>query len=97
MADQAMQGGYSLADTDYYKKQKRIALQNCGIIDPCEIDEYIGQRGYEALAKCLTEMTPDEVIQVVLDSGIRGRGGAHGQEMAFCLGEQGRGEKICLL
>lgn len=66
----------SLADTVFYSKQVRVALRNCGIINPEEIDEYIGTGGYEALGKVLTSMTPDEVIQTVLDSGLRGRGGA---------------------
>ncbi|HCL02335.1 MAG TPA: NADH-quinone oxidoreductase subunit F [Lachnoclostridium phytofermentans] len=65
----------SLNETDFYKKQHRIALRNCGVINPENIDEYIGTRGYEALGKVLTEMTSDEVIQVLLDSGLRGRGG----------------------
>ncbi len=64
-----------LNETNFYKKQKRIALRNCGVIDPESIEEYIAMDGYQALAKCLTEMTPDEVIQVVKDSGLRGRGG----------------------
>ncbi len=66
----------SLADTDFYKKQYRIALRNCGVINPENIDEYIGVGGYQALAKVLTEMTPDDVIKVISDSGLRGRGGA---------------------
>ena len=66
----------ALTDTDFYKKQHRIALRNCGIINPEVIDEYIGTGGYEALGKVLTQMTPDEVIQLLLDSGLRGRGGA---------------------
>ncbi len=65
----------SLNETNFYKKQHRIALRNCGVINPENIDEYIGMDGYRALGKVLTEMTPDEVIQVVLDSGLRGRGG----------------------
>ncbi len=65
-----------LAETNFYKKQKRIALRNCGVIDPENIEEYIGTRGYEALYKVLDSMTPDEVCQEILDSGIRGRGGA---------------------
>jgi NADP-reducing hydrogenase subunit HndC len=65
----------SLNDTDFYKKQHRIALRNCGVINPENIDEYIGTNGYEALGKVLTEYTPDEVIQTILDSGLRGRGG----------------------
>lgn len=65
----------SLNDTDFYKKQKRIALRNCGVIDPENIDEYIATNGYEALGKVLTEYTPDQVIKTILDSGLRGRGG----------------------
>ena len=61
---------------DFYKKQMRIALRNCGFIDPENIDEYIGRDGYAALAKCLTEMTPEEVIEEMKNSGLRGRGGA---------------------
>ena len=66
----------SLTDTEFYKHQKRIALRNCGIINPESIDEYIGVGGYEALGKVLTEMKPQEVIDLVKASGLRGRGGA---------------------
>ena len=66
----------ALSDTDFYKKQHRIALRNCGVINPENIEEYIGTGGYEALGKVLTEMTPDDVIQTLLDAGLRGRGGA---------------------
>ena len=59
----------------FYKKQLRIALRNCGFIDPENIDEYISRDGYEALAKCLTEMTPQQVIEAMKKSGLRGRGG----------------------
>ena len=65
----------SLNETDFYKKQMRVALRNCGVINPETIDEYIGCDGYEALGKVLTTMTPDEVIETILDSGLRGRGG----------------------
>ena len=65
-----------LQETKFYKKQHRVALRNCGVISPENIEEYIGTRGYEALGKVLTEMKPEQVIQVVLDSGLRGRGGA---------------------
>jgi len=65
----------SLSEVDFYNKQKRVSLKNCGIINPEDIREYIAQDGYMALGKALTEMTPEEVIQVVKDSGIRGRGG----------------------
>ncbi len=60
---------------NFYKKQLRIALRNCGIIDPENIDEYIARDGYEALGKVLTSMTPEEAIQIIKDSGLRGRGG----------------------
>ncbi|MBQ7304665.1 MAG: NADH-quinone oxidoreductase subunit NuoF [Clostridia bacterium] len=66
----------SLDEVGFYKQQKRLALRNCGVIDPENIDEYIAFDGYKALGKVLTEMTPEEVIKVVLDSGLRGRGGA---------------------
>ncbi len=66
----------SLNDTAFYKKQKRIALRNCGVINPENIDEYIGRDGYFALAKVLKEMTPDDVVDTILASGLRGRGGA---------------------
>ena len=65
-----------LDELNFYKKQKRIALKNCGIIDPENIDEYIAFDGYKALEKVLLEMTPEEVIKEVTDSGLRGRGGA---------------------
>ena len=61
---------------DFYKKQQRVALRNCGYIDPENIKDYIGQEGYQALAKCITRMTPEEVIEEVKKSGLRGRGGA---------------------
>lgn len=66
----------SLDDLNFYKKQKRIALKNCGIINPEEMDEYLAFDGYLALEKVLTQMTPDEVIEEIKASGIRGRGGA---------------------
>lgn len=65
----------SLNDTTFYSKQHRVALRNCGVIDPENIDEYIAYDGYQALAKCLTEYTPEQVVQVIKDSGLRGRGG----------------------
>ena len=66
----------SLNHTDFYNKQVRVALRNCGVINPEDIDEYIGTDGYAALTKVLTEMKPEEVIDVVKASGLRGRGGA---------------------
>lgn len=65
----------SLNETGFYKKQHRVALRNCGVINPENIDEYIGTGGYEALGKVLTESSPDDVIKTILDSGLRGRGG----------------------
>lgn len=70
------EGIKALNDTNFYKKQYRVALRNCGVINPENIDEYIGTDGYQALGKVLTEYTPDQVIQIILDSGLRGRGGA---------------------
>ena len=65
----------SLSETTFYKKQHRVALRNCGLINPENIEEYIARDGYAALGKALTEMTPESVIQSILDSGLRGRGG----------------------
>ncbi len=65
----------ALSDTAFYKSQNRVVLRNCGVIDPEDIDEYIAMDGYAALGKVLTEMTPEDVIKVVSDSGLRGRGG----------------------
>ena len=69
-------GAKSLNDTDFYRKQKRVALRNCGVVNPEDIAEYIGLDGYAALGKCVTEYTPEQVIGVIKDSGLRGRGGA---------------------
>ena len=65
----------SLNETQFYAKQQRVALRNCGVINPENIDEYIAFDGYQALAKCLTEYTPQQVVDVVKESGLRGRGG----------------------
>ncbi len=76
---------------DFYRKQKRIALRNCGLIDPENIDEYIARDGYQALAHCLTERTPEEVIDIIKKSGLRGRGGAGfptGMKWGFARGYQ---------
>jgi NADH:ubiquinone oxidoreductase subunit F (NADH-binding)/(2Fe-2S) ferredoxin len=66
----------ALNDIGFFRGQQRIVLRNCGLIDPLRIEEYIARDGYQALAKVLTQMTPDEVIDVVKRSGLRGRGGA---------------------
>lgn len=63
-------------DSEFFGRQMRIALRNCGIIDPEKLDDYLAMRGYEALARVLTEMTPQQVIEEVKKSGLRGRGGA---------------------
>ena len=68
-------GNVALSDTAFYKTQNRVVLRNCGVINPESIDEYIAMDGYAALGKVLTEMTPDDVIKVITDSGLRGRGG----------------------
>ena len=81
----------SLSETAFYKKQLRIALRNCGVIDPENIKEYIATDGYQALAKVLTSMSQDDVINVLLASGLRGRGGAGfptGRKWAFAKASQ---------
>ncbi|MBC8530741.1 NADH-quinone oxidoreductase subunit NuoF [Gehongia tenuis] len=88
----------SLDEVDFYKKQKRIALRNCGVIDPEIIDEYIAFDGYKALAKALTEMTPEEVIDTIKKSGLRGRGGAGfptGMKWDFTYKAKGDQKFVC--
>lgn len=88
----------SLDETDFYKKQLRVALRNCGVIDPEDIEEYIGTDGYQALAKVLTSMTPDDVIDVLLKSGLRGRGGGGfptGRKWAFAKASVDEQKYVC--
>ena len=88
----------SLNDTAFYKSQKRVALRNCGVVNPENIDEYIGLDGYAALGKVLTEMTPQEVIDVILASGLRGRGGAGfptGRKWAFAAANAADQKYVC--
>ncbi len=88
----------SLNETDFYKNQNRVALRNCGVINPENINEYIAFDGYFALAKCITEMTPAEVIQTVKDSGIRGRGGAGfptGLKWSFAAANEADQKYVC--
>ncbi len=88
----------SLSETDFYRKQMRVALRNCGVIDPENIEEYIAEDGYQALAKVLTEMTPDDVINEVLNSGLRGRGGGGfptGRKWSFAKASQSDVKYVC--
>ncbi len=90
----------SLTETRFYRNQKRVALRNCGVINPEDIDEYIATDGYAALAKVLNEMTPEEVISTVLASGLRGRGGAgfptgKKWELARTLVQDGGQKYVC--
>jgi len=92
------EGLKSLSETGFYKKQTRVALRNCGLIDPEVIDEYIGFDGYLALGKALTEMTPQEVIDIIKASGLRGRGGAGfptGLKWEFAAKAEGDQKYVC--
>ena len=88
----------ALNDTNFYKKQHRVALRNCGVINPEKIEEYIAYDGYEALGKVLTEMTPQDVIDVISKSGLRGRGGAGfptGRKWQFAKNSPGKKKYVC--
>lgn len=87
-----------LNETNFYKKQHRVALRNCGVINPEKIDEYIGTGGYEALGIVLTQKKPEDVIQILLDSGLRGRGGAGfptGLKWKFAAGNDADQKYVC--
>ncbi len=88
----------SLNEVDFYKKQERVALRNCGVIDPENIDEYIAMDGYKALGKVLTEMTREEVIEEITNSGLRGRGGGGfptGLKWKFTYNSPGDVKYVC--
>ncbi|SFA69021.1 NAD(P)-dependent iron-only hydrogenase diaphorase component flavoprotein [Acetitomaculum ruminis DSM 5522] len=88
----------SLHETDFYKHQHRVALRNCGVINPEIIEEYIARDGYQALHKVLTELKPEDVIQILLDSGLRGRGGAGfptGMKWKFAMGNKADQKYVC--
>ena len=88
----------ALSETNFYKKQTRVALRNCGVIDPENIDEYIAHDGYQALIKVLTEMKPQDVIDVITKSGLRGRGGAGfptGRKWQFAYNQPGDVKYVC--
>lgn len=88
----------SLNETRFYKKQMRVALRNCGVIDPEQIEEYIALDGYQALAKVLTSMSGDDVINEILESGLRGRGGGGfptGKKWAFAKEAENEIKYVC--
>ena len=88
----------SLNETDFYKKQLRIALRNCGVINPEDINEYIAVDGYQALGKCLTEYSCDDVVKIIKDSGLRGRGGGGfptGLKWSFAKANEADQKYVC--
>ncbi len=88
----------SLSETQFYKKQLRVALRNCGVIDPENIEEYIARDGYQALAKVVTSMTADDVINELNGSGLRGRGGGGfptGKKWAFARASESDVKYVC--
>ena len=88
----------SLNHTPFYEKQKRVALRNCGVINPEKIEEYIAVDGYAALGKALTEMTPQQVIDEITKSGLRGRGGAGfptGRKWSFAAANHADQKYVC--
>jgi len=94
VAEWIVKGHHPTPNDDFLDKQERIVLRNCGIIDPSSVDEYIQCGGYQAIRKVLREQTPEQVIQTVIDSGLRGRGGGGfltGMKWRFC--RQAAGDK----
>jgi NADP-reducing hydrogenase subunit HndC len=88
----------SIEESDFFKKQLRVALRNCGVINPENIDEYIAFDGYKALAKVLTEMKPEEVIETIKKSGLRGRGGGGfptGLKWEFAARQENQQKYVC--
>ena len=88
----------ALNEIPFYRKQNRVALRNCGVIDPENINEYIARDGYKALAKCLTELSRQEVIDIVKASGLRGRGGAGfptGNKWQFAMNPESDIKYVC--
>ncbi|MGI5907956.1 MAG: NADH-quinone oxidoreductase subunit NuoF [Christensenellales bacterium] len=88
----------SLEKVEFYRKQKRVALRNCGVINPENIEEYIALDGYMALGKALTEMQPIDVVNTIKESGLRGRGGAGfptGVKWSFAMGGEGQKYVLC--
>jgi len=98
VSEEDREANIALQDTDFFKKQMRVALRNCGVINPENIEEYIAYGGYSSLAKVLTEMTPEQVIDTVKQSGLRGRGGAGfptGLKWEFAAKAQGDQKYVC--
>ncbi len=88
----------SLNQTNFYKKQLRVALRNCGVIDPEQVEEYIAVDGYQALAKVLTSMSPEDVLDEISKSGLRGRGGGGfptGKKWSFAKASPGDVKYVC--
>jgi NADP-reducing hydrogenase subunit HndC len=88
----------SIHQTDFYRTQHRVGLRNCGVINPEDINEYIARDGYQALHKVLTTLKPEDVIQILLDSGLRGRGGAGfptGMKWKFAMGNDADQKYVC--
>jgi len=97
-SSEAVEGEYAIEKSSFFKKQMRVALRNCGVINPELIDEYIAFDGYKALGKALTEMKPMEIIKTIKDSGLRGRGGGGfptGTKWEFAAKQDNEQKYIC--